>query len=74
MMSQCFIMQTATEDILLKVTNVCALCYGDIHVGDTIHYDTQRYHYVCQSCQEEQCAKLDAECEIVEDEEGGLFC
>jgi hypothetical protein len=74
MMSQCFIMQDATEDILLKVTNVCAVCYSDIHVGDTIHYDTQQYHYVCQSCQEEQCAQMDARCEIVEDDEGGLFC
>lgn len=74
MMSQCFIMQVATEDILLKVTNVCALCYCDINVGDTIHYDTQMYHYLCQSCQEEQCEQMNNNCEIIEDEEGGLFC
>jgi len=74
MISQCFIMQTATEDILLKVTNVCALCYSDIHLGDTIHYDTQRYHYLCQACQEKQCKQMDNECEITEDEKGGLFC
>jgi len=67
-------MQEATEDILLKVTNVCAVCYCDIHVGDTIHYDTQRYHYVCQRCQEELCAQMDTECQIVEEEGGGLFC
>ncbi len=74
MMSQCFISQIATEDILLKVTNVCALCYNDISIGDTIHYDTQKYHYLCHSCQEEQCEKMNDQCEIIEDEEGGLFC
>ncbi|NKQ41025.1 MAG: hypothetical protein HF962_05600 [Sulfurovum sp.] len=74
MKSQCFIMQIATEDILLKVTNVCALCYDDIHMGDTIHYDTQRYHYLCQSCQEQRSELMNEECKIIEDEEGGLFC
>lgn len=74
MMSPCFIMQTATEDILLKVTNVCALCYSDIHIGDTIHYDTQKYHYLCQACQEKQCGQMNGECESIEDEESGLFC
>ena len=72
-MSQCFIMQDATEDILLKVTNVCAICYSDIHLGDTIHYDTQKYHYLCQRCQEEQYEQMDTQCKIVENEEGGLF-
>jgi len=74
MMSQCFIMQPATEDILLKITNVCALCYSDIAVGDPIYYDTQKYHYVCQHCQELECQVMNDQCEIVEDEEGGLFC
>jgi len=73
-MSQCFIMESATEDILNRVTNMCAICYDDLHVGDTIHYDVQNYRYVCQKCQEELCEQLDSQCEITEDEEGGLFC
>ncbi len=73
-MSQCFITQTATEEILLRVTNVCAQCYSDINTGDTIHYDNQRYHYVCQKCQEEYCEKMNEQCDVVEDEAGVLFC
>ena len=31
--SGCFVTQEATEEILLRVTNVCAECYDDIHAG-----------------------------------------
>jgi len=49
-MGNCFIMQYATDNILLQVTNVCAKCYNDIKKGDTIYYDTQGYHYLCEAC------------------------
>ena len=39
--SECFVTEQATETILLRVTNVCAECYDDITLGDTIHYDMQ---------------------------------
>ena len=71
--SICFVTQEATEEILLRVTNVCAQCYSDIHVGDTIYYDMQSYRYLCHSCQEELSEKMNEECEIVEEEPNGLF-
>jgi hypothetical protein len=70
--SVCFIRQEATEEILLRVTNVCAECYSDILIGDTIHYDMQSYRYLCEPCQEELCSHMNEECEIIE-EAGGLF-
>ena len=48
MSSPCFVTQEATEEILLRVTNVCAECYDDINEGDTIHYDMQNYRYLCK--------------------------
>ncbi len=51
--SACFVTQEATEEILLRVTNVCAECYDDIHEGDTIHYDMQNYRYLCKSLSRE---------------------
>ena len=74
MSSTCFITQEATSDILLRVTNVCAECYCDLNTGDTIHYDMQNYRYLCDCCQEKLCAKMNEECEIVEEEAPGLFC
>ncbi len=73
MSSACFVTQVATEEILLRVTNVCGECYDDIHEGDTIHYDMQNYRYLCKSCQEKLCALMNEECEIVEDESVALF-
>jgi len=70
----CFVTQVATEEILLRVTNVCGECYNDIVEGDTIYYDMQTYRYLCQSCQEKLCEQMNEECEIVEEAEGGLFC
>jgi len=46
-----FLTQEATESILLRVTNVCGECYSNIKLGDTIHYDMQRYRYLCEGCQ-----------------------
>ena len=73
MSSACFVTQEATAEILLRVTNVCAECYDDIHEGDTIHYDMQNYRYLCMPCQKRLCAMMDENCEVVEDESEALF-
>ena len=44
MSNSCFVSQAATEEILLRVTNMCGECYSDILVDDIIHYDMQNYH------------------------------
>jgi len=72
--SNCFVTQVATEEILLRVTNVCGECYDTLMVGDTIHYDMQSYRYLCQPCQEKLCDMMNEVCEVVGEEEGGLFC
>jgi len=72
MSNDCFVTQPATEEILLRVTNVCSECYSPLHVDDIIHYDMKNYRYLCTSCQEELCEKMNDECEIIE-EAGGLF-
>ncbi len=67
--------QTATEAILLRVTNVCGECYGDLKLGDTIHYDTQNYRFLCDCCKEKLCSRMNEKCEIVHDEaDPTLFC
>ncbi len=71
--SVCFVTQVATEDILLRVTNVCAECYDDLKEGDTIHYDMQNYRYLCMPCQERLCAMMNEDCEVVEEESATLF-
>lgn len=74
MSNACFVTQVATEEILLRVTNVCGECYSDISEGDTIHYDMQNYRYLCNCCQEKLCSMMNEECEIVREEDPGLFC
>ena len=74
MANACFVTEIATNEILLRVTNVCAECYDDIHEGDTIHYDMQNYRYLCKDCQERLCAQMNEDCEIVEDDTPSLFC
>ncbi|MEY3001802.1 MAG: hypothetical protein RLZZ428_177 [Pseudomonadota bacterium] len=69
----CFVAQEATEEILLRVTNVCAECYDDLLPGNMIFYDMQNYRYLCQTCQENLCARMNENCEIVEDEAAALF-
>ena len=71
--SACFVSQEATDEILLRVTNVCAECYDDLHTGDMIHYDMQSYRYLCTACQEHLCDKMNEQCEVVEEPERGLF-
>ena len=73
MASECFVTEQATENTLLRVTNMCAECYDDITVGDTIHYDMQNYRYICMSCQERLCALLNENCGMIEYESAALF-
>jgi len=69
----CFVTQEATEEILLRVTNVCGECYNDLEAGDVIHYDMQSYRYLCNDCQEKLCERMNNNCEIVDDEDAVLF-
>jgi len=73
MSNGCFVTQVATEEILLRVTNVCGECYDDLAAGDTIHYDMQNYRYLCSGCQEHLCARMNENCEVIEDESAALF-
>jgi hypothetical protein len=69
---RCFVAEKASEKILLHVTNVCGLCYRDLHVGDEIFYDLQEYRYLCKQCAEGLSERMNEACEIVE-ESKGLF-
>lgn len=71
-MNTCFVSQEATEKILLRVTNVCAICYSDLQEGEIIHYDLQNYRYLCEKCKEELAERMNDECEI-EEESDTLF-
>ncbi len=70
-MSVCFVDQIATQEILLRVTNVCGECYSDLEIGDAIYYDLQNYRYLCHECHERISEDTDDEC--TEFEEEGLF-
>lgn len=74
MSKACFVTQEATDEILLRVTNVCAECYSDLSFGDTIHYDMQSYRYLCDCCQEKLCSQMNEDCEIIDEESASLFC
>ncbi len=73
MSNGCFVTQEATEEILLRVTNVCGECYDDLNTGDIIHYDMQNYRYLCNCCQEQLCARMNENCEVIDDESAVLF-
>jgi hypothetical protein len=74
MTKECFVSQEATDEILLRVTNVCAECYNDLVRGEIIHYDLQSYRYLCDCCQQKICSRMNEVCEIVREEDAGLFC
>jgi len=67
MMSEFFVTQVATKEILLRVTNVCAECYSDINRGDTIHYDMKNCRYLCESCQKRLFEQRDKNSESEEE-------
>ncbi len=74
MSSVCFVSQQASQDILERVTNLCSECYSELKVGDTIHYDMQNYRYLCECCYQKISSTLNEECEVVYEEDSGLFC
>ncbi|MEA3490901.1 MAG: hypothetical protein U9R27_03285 [Campylobacterota bacterium] len=71
-MCSCFVDQIASQEILLRVTNVCGECYDDLEVGDQIFYDMDSYRYLCQRCQEIICDNMEKESEDI-DQEVSLF-
>lgn len=69
-MGNCYVDQIASQDILLRVTNVCGECYGDLKLGDQIYYDMQSYRYLCEGCHKELCDRMNEECKVVEQDDG----
>ncbi len=72
MSNQCFVNQVATEEILQRVTSVCAECYDELKIGEHIYYDMQSYRYLCIKCYDELIEKSNRQKEATQ-EEGGLF-
>jgi hypothetical protein len=70
-MSNCFFEQIAVPEILLRVTNVCGVCFDDLIEGEIIYYDMQNYRYLCAKCHEKIVAKMNENCESID--ENGLF-
>jgi hypothetical protein len=70
MSAKCFVDQVATEDILQRVTSVCAECYDELEVGVYIYYDLQNYRYLCHSCYNNQLIEVES---TVDDDRDGLF-
>ncbi len=70
MSAKCFVDQVATEDILQRVTSVCAECYDELEVGEHIYYDLQNYRYICHSCYSNQLVEIESR---VDDDREGLF-
>jgi cold shock CspA family protein len=69
---QCFVAERATANILLHVTNVCGMCYHDLHEGEAVYYDMQEYRYLCENCAAILSEQMNEACEI-EEEQAGLF-
>lgn len=68
----CFLSETATQDLLNRVTDVCSECYATLEVGETIYYDMQQYRYLCSECQKKIAETMNEDCEVIP-EQGGLF-
>jgi len=73
MNTQCFVEQRSDERILNFVTRYCAECYREFSLGETLFYDMQEFRYLCDDCARLLAERMDDECEIVEEQEGGLF-
>lgn len=65
---KCFIEQTVTTNILLKVTNVCSECYADLKEGSVIFYDLRGCRYICYLCHERIAPLMSSECNMDSDE------
>ncbi len=72
MNTQCFVEQSATSNILLRVTNVCGLCYKAFEEGETIYYDMHSYRYLCRDCMEKLASNMNEDC-IIQDTDASLF-
>ena len=71
----CFVTQEATEAILERVSKVCGECYSELEVGETIHYDTNNYRFLCECCKQKVISQMDEECNVIYDEaDPTLFC
>ena len=64
--------QEATEEILSRVTSMCGECYYEIIVGNIIHYHMQKYHYICEKCQESYLLEY-KEVSLLKEEEGAIL-
>lgn len=73
MISNCFLGQTATVQILSNVTSFCSECYKEIAQDEFIYYDMKNCRYICQSCQEKIQENLDMDCEPINTKEKSLF-
>ncbi len=58
--------QSATKNILLRVTNVCSVCFHDLLEGDVIYYDNEHYRYICETCAEQVIEEMKQEEEELE--------
>lgn len=68
-----FIAQEATPELLLGVSNMCAECYSEIKIGDTIHYDRIEYRYLCKICEENIRIEMNKNSENTNEEEQGAM-
>jgi hypothetical protein len=68
-----FLSQRANDTILLHVANVCAECYHDFHVGDSIYYDMEGCRYLCLECAEHLSDEMNVARDIEEQMSNSLF-
>ena len=72
-MSNCFVRQVATKEIITYVSSFCSECYSEIIKNDTVFYNMQNCSYLCQACQEALAENLDDNCEPLSSENALLF-
>jgi len=73
MISDCFLEEKASLEILTKVTSFCSECYESISQEETIFYDLKQCRYVCNACQKKIQETLDSNCNPLNTGETGLF-
>jgi len=72
-MSNCFLKEEATAEIIKNVASFCSECYNEIVSNDIIFYDMQNYCYLCSTCQSKLQKKLDNNCEPLDIKKDSLF-
>lgn len=73
MISNCFVRQEATLDMLSNVTNFCSACYSDIMENEIVFYDMKSCCYLCEACQEKLEENLDIKGEPIVNDGSSLF-